>query len=75
MVRTMDDMEANCLCKYDRPWGSRCESVLCGQHRLNTPRNNPVELKTVRAENLEGQNPQRGPKGLKQSSSLVLGKE
>lgn len=37
MVRNMEHKETNYLCKHNGLYESRCESVLCGQHRLSTP--------------------------------------
>jgi hypothetical protein len=37
IVRNMENKETNYLCKHNGLCESRCESVLCGQHRLSTP--------------------------------------
>lgn len=61
------------LCKHNRLGESRCEPVCVDSTGWALPCQQ--NWRTVRAEHLEGQNHQSGPKGLQQRSSLVLGKE
>lgn len=61
MVRNMEDKETNYLCKRNGLWESRCESVLCGKHRLSTPL--PVELENCQGRTFRGTKSSVGSQG------------